>query len=185
MHHKSEILLNWEIDTLEYYFANGMNYYSKLLQNDFVDDGKIMGEKEYLSGSFQFFRRSVFYELNSMIELWLLNASTKDGEFFDNKNLKRTRAKSIQIIKERYKIELNQISEFENVEIIRKTVNSLKHRGGFDLTDFSKGIPEFKSVKDDINHLKILKEAAIKFLKELVADILIIDEGKKTKNNTV
>ena len=185
MHHKSDILLNWEIETIEYYFANGMNHYSNLLKKDFVDDGKIIGEKEYLAGSFQFFRRSVFYELNSMIELWLLNASTEDGEFFENKNLKRTRAKSVQIIKEKYKIELNQISEFENVEIIRKTVNSLKHRGGFDLTDFSKGIPEFKSVKDDINHLKTLKDSAIKFLKELVAVILIMEEEKNTKHNNV
>jgi len=174
MHHKSDILLNWEIETIEYYFANGLKYYTDLMKKDFPnDEGKFIGEKDYVIGSFQYFRRSVFYELNAMIEQWLLNASSNDGEFFDNKNLRRTRAKSVQIIKEKYKIELNDISEFENVEVIRKTVNSLKHRGGFDMTDFSKGIPEFKSVKDDISHLETLKNSAIKFIRELIAVILI------------
>lgn len=183
MHHKSNILLNWEIETIEYYFANGLKYYSNLIKKDFSDDGKIIGEKEYVVGSFQYFRRSILYELNAMIEQWLLYASSIDGEFFDNKNLKRTRAKSVQIIKERYKIELSNISEFENVEMIRRTVNALKHRGGFDFTDFSKDIPEFKSVKDDIRHLETLKNSAIKFIKELIATILLIDKRENTKHS--
>ena len=183
MHNKSDILLNWEIETIEYYFQNGITYYSTLLQKKFKENAEqIIGEKEYAAGSFQYFRRSVLYELNALIEQWILTASTNDGDFFDNKNLKRSRANSVKILKQRYNIELEKISGFTEVELIRTIVNSLKHRGGFDFTDYSKGLPEFKTVNDDIQHLSVLMKAAIKFIKELIAVIIIIEE-ENTKPN--
>lgn len=184
MHNKSDILLNWEIETIEYYFQNGLTYYSTLLQKKFKENAEqIIGEKEYASGSFQYFRRSVLYELNALIEQWILTASTNYGDFFDNKNLKRSRANSVKILKQKYNIELEKISGFTEVELIRTTVNSLKHRGGFDFTDYSKGLPEFKTVNDDIQHLTVLMKAAIKFIKELIAVVIIIEEENTKPNN--
>ena len=183
MHKKSDILLDWEINTIDYYFQTGLSYYSDLLQERFPENEEsIIGEKEYAIGSFQYFRRSILYELNALIEHWLLYASTNEGDFFDNSNLKRSRASSDKIIKQKYNIELEKISGFKEVELIRETVNSLKHRGGFDFTDYSKGIPEFKTVNDDIERLKVLKDAAIRFIKELVAVIIIIEEGNTEPN---
>ena len=183
MHPKSDILLKWELDTIEYYFHNGLNYYTELIQGEFSEDpNHIIGVKEYAIGSFKYFRRSVLYELNALIEQWLLIASSEDGQFFHNQNLKRTRSNTVKTIKQKYVIELDKISGFHGTEMIRKTVNSIKHRGGFDFTDYSKGIPEFKSVKDDIEHLKELKDSAFKFLKELI-DVIIIMEHENTKPN--
>ncbi len=184
MHHKADILLKWEIDTIEYYFQNGLKYYTELLQSEFSENPKqIIGEKDYAIGSFKYFRRSVIYELNALIEQWLLTASSEDGDFFDNTNLKRTRANSVKIIQDKYAIELEKISGFHETETIRRTVNSLKHRGGFDFTDYSRGIPEFKSIKDDIDYLEGLKDSAFKFIKELI-DVIIIMEHENTKPNT-
>ena len=183
MHKKAEILLNWDLETIEYYFQNGLNYYLELFKKKFPDNPeRIIGEKDYAIGSFKYFKRSVLYELNSLVEEWLLMASTNDGDFFDNNNLKRTRADSAKNIRLKYNIELDRITGFNEVEQIKKTVNSLKHRGGFDFTDYSKGIPEFKSVKDDIDSIKLFKDSTFRFLKELI-NVIIIKEHENTKPN--
>ena len=183
MHPKADILLNWELKTIYYYFQNGLNYYTELLQKEFTENpSQIIRERDYAIGSFKYFRRSVLYELNALIEQWLLTASSEDGDFFENTNLKRTRRNSVNIIRQKYNIELDKISGFHETDTIRKTVNSLKHRGGFDFTDYSKGIPEFKSVEDNIEHLKVLKDSTFKFVKELI-DVIIILEHENTKPN--
>ena len=73
MHPKADILLNWELETIDYYFQNGLNYYMGLLQKEFTENpSQIIGERDYSIGSYKYFRRSVLYELNALIEQWLL-----------------------------------------------------------------------------------------------------------------
>ena len=184
MNKKSHILLDWEIATIDYYFKNGLLHFHELLQKDFPEKEElIIGERDYAIGSFRYFRRSVLYELNALIENWLLYASSTDGDFFDNNNLRRSRGNSVKFIKQKYDIELEKINGFDKVEMVRVTVNSLKHRGGFDFTDYSKGIPEFKIVNDDIEQLETLKEGIFDFIRKLINEIITI-ENKTTGPNT-
>ncbi|WP_139058998.1 hypothetical protein [Polaribacter vadi] len=110
-----------------------------------------------------------------MIEHWLLIASSPYGEFFDNKNLKRTRTNSISIIEKKYSLELKNMQGYDEVEIIKNSVNGLKHRGGFNFTDYSLGIPEFRSINDDIEHIKKLKNQSTVFIIELINTIINIE----------
>jgi hypothetical protein len=75
----------------------------------------------------------------------------------------------------KYQIPLNTISCFEEIELIKTMVNSLKHRGGYSFTDYSEAGNKFNSVNDSIEHILYLKESAFKFIKELISAIIIIE----------
>ncbi len=176
MHKKANILLQFEIDTIEFYFQNSHLYFQNLIQKkSLIDKNEPFSEMDKVIGSFQYFRRSILYELNAMIEHWLLIASSPYGEFFDNKNLKRTRTNSISIIEKKYSLELKNMQGYDEVEIIKNSVNGLKHRGGFNFTDYSLGIPEFRSINDDIEHIKKLKNQSTVFIIELINTIINIE----------
>jgi hypothetical protein len=176
MHKKADIILGWEIEDLEYYIQNGLKYNIEILKKDYADTkDRIRGEKEQATASFRIYKRSILYELNALIEHWLLFASSDDGTFFDDNNLKRSRSDSIKIISIKYQIPLNTISCFEEIELIKTMVNSLKHRGGYSFTDYSEAGNKFNSVNDSIEHILYLKESAFKFIKELISAIIIIE----------
>ncbi|AOW18407.1 hypothetical protein LPB03_13505 [Polaribacter vadi] len=176
VHKKANILLQFEIDTIEFYFQNSHLYFQNLIQKkSLIDKNEPFSEMDKVIGSFQYFRRSILYELNAMIEHWLLIASSPYGEFFDNKNLKRTRTNSISIIEKKYSLELKNMQGYDEVEIIKNSVNGLKHRGGFNFTDYSLGIPEFRSINDDIEHIKKLKNQSTVFIIELINTIINIE----------
>lgn len=176
MHPKANILLQFEIDTIEYYFKNSLAYFDELIQKKSLDDNnEPFSEMDKIIGSFRYFRRSILYELNGLIEHWLLIASSPYGDFFDNKNIKRSRASSIKIIEEKYSIDISKIKGFDEVEILKNNVNGLKHRGGFDFTDYSLEIAEFKSINDDIEHITFLKNETSKFILKLINKIIKIE----------
>lgn len=176
MHKKADIILGWEIEDLEYYIQNGFNNYIEIINKDYGDSkDRIRGEMEQAQASFRFYRRSILYELNALIENWLLIASSDDGAFFDANILKRSRSDSVKIINTKYQIPLKAISGFEEIELINEIVNSLKHRGGYSFPDNSNAFVEFKSVEDSIEHILYLKESAFKFIKELISAIIITE----------
>lgn len=179
MHKNHDIILIWEIEDLDNYIQNGIKYFIDNVNKDYADsNSRIRGEKEQAEASFRFFRRSILYELNALIEHWLLIASSDDGAFFDVNNLKRSRIDSVKFINTKYKISLKAISGFKEIELIKDIVNSLKHRGGYSIPDNSKVLVEFKSVEDSIEHILYLKESAFKFIKELISVIIILEQEK-------
>ena len=176
MHKNADIILGWEIEDLDNYIQNGLKYYIEILKKDYVDStDRIRGEIHHASASFRYFRRSILYELNALIEHWLLFASSDDGTFFDDNNLKRSRSNSIEKISIKYQIPLDTISCFEEIKLIKEMVNSLKHRGGHSFTDYSETLIKFNSVDDSIEHILYLKESAFKFIKELISAIIILE----------
>jgi hypothetical protein len=168
-------LLDWETQNIDAYLKEGISHYVDKI-NSSNDEDKLprLNEKELAIGSFRYFRRSVLYELNALVEHWLLTFSSdiEDGTYFDNDNLKRTRSQSIKIIREKYSIDFSLIPGNQNVEKLKGIVNSLKHRGGYDFTDFSKSIPEIRFAIEDVNTLKTLLNDVIEFLKTILDKIL-------------
>ncbi|MBX2925155.1 MAG: hypothetical protein KF746_23340 [Chitinophagaceae bacterium] len=175
MHPKLDILLKWEIDTIDFYFENGLANFIKEINN--ADDTMILPDlsnKDLAIGSFRYFRQSVLYELNALVEHFLqIAAASDDALLKSNKNLKRSRNESVKIIMEKYNISIQNLTGYAEIKVLYSTVNALKHRGGFEYTDFSKIIPEFKIADCEINTLKELKAATFQFMKELVNSILL------------
>lgn len=176
MHTKIDILLDWEINTLENYFQKNLDFY---IQEISVADDTLNFPKlsnKYLAiGAFGYFRQSVLYELNALVEHYLLMGADDGSGLLSNENLKRSRAESIKTISVKYKIDISNLPGYTEVKKLYSTVNALKHRGGFDFTNFSRSIPEFKRVDDNIETLKLFKDASFKFVKELVNSILLIE----------
>jgi len=108
--------------------------------------------------------------LNSLVEQYLLFFSTDFTEeiaFFRNSNLKRSRSQSASILLSKYGLNISNLSGFLDVNELKEIVNGLKHRGGFDFTDFSSSIPVFKTISDDTDTLKRLYQGVEQFLKAL------------------
>jgi hypothetical protein len=146
------------------------HYTQKIEQAD--DDLKLpkLSDKDLSIGSFRYFRRSVLYELNSLVEQFLLFYSTDFSEeiaSFQKSNLKRSRAQSAKIISEITGLDLSLLQGFHEVEELKEIVNGLKHRGGFDFTDFSKSVPVFRMVKDDIDNLMRIQQGVEQYLIQL------------------
>ncbi len=179
MHPKLDILLSWDIDALDYYFEKGIvKYISEY--NDANDEMNLpkLSDKQLAFSAFQFFRQSILYELNALIEHYLQIASAGDEPILlSNSLLKRGRSESIKTIYERYNIDITNLTGYSDIKKLYSMVNALKHRGGFQPTDFSKVIPQFKHVSIDFDSLKELKESSFSFIRSLVNAILII-EGK-------
>ena len=55
------------------------------------------------------------------------------------------------------------------------TVNALKHRGGFECTDFQKSIPQIKTVESDINTVEVIKDGVFEFLTAFIITVLLIE----------
>jgi hypothetical protein len=170
------ILLNWELDNINSYLQEGLEYYSdKIEQADDKQEFPKLSQKGLAVGSFRYFRRSVLCELNSLVEEYLLFFSTDLAEeiaFFQNSNLKKSRGKSINIISSKYDLDLSLLPGYHDVEEMKEIVNGLKHRGGFDFTDFSKQIPIIKTVNDDADSLSRMMQSVDQFLKALVQKVL-------------
>lgn len=178
MHPKIEILLEWELDTIESYFRNGLQFHIEQIKS--ADDTfslPKLSAKDLAIGAFGYFRKSILYELNALVEHYLLMGADNGAGLLSNSNLKRSRAECIGIIKDEYNIDISCLRGYKEIKELYSTVNAIKHRGGFDFTDFSKPIPEFKMVRDDIDVLKALKGGTYTFIKELVNAILLV-KGK-------
>ena len=179
MHPKLDILLTWEIDTIDFYFEKGLANFIHVYNNA-NDEMKFpkLSDKSLAIGAFRYFRQSVLYELNAMVEHYLQIASTGDESILlSNKLLKRGRSESIKIIFEKYNIDIQNLAGYSSIKALYSIVNALKHRGGYEQTDFSGKIPRIKSVNSDIDSLREIKEASYQFVKSLVNSILLI-EGK-------
>jgi hypothetical protein len=177
---KIEILLNWELENINFYLLEGIKHYVNRIEQA-NDDLKLpkLSEKELDIGSFRYFRRSVLYELNSLVEQYLLFFSTDFSEeisFFQNSNLKRSRAQSVKILSKMYGLDVSLLPGFREVEELKEIVNGLKHRGGFDFTDFSKSVPEFRVVKDDTDNLINIQQNVEQFLQMLTQKIIKVND---------
>jgi hypothetical protein len=177
MNAKSDILLNWEIEAIEFYVEKASTFFIKEIDN--ADDEIRLpswSKKSLANAAFRYFRQSVLYELNALVEHYLqIAAADESGLLASNENLKRSRSESIKVILEKYNINIRNLTGYDEVKQLYSIVNALKHRGGFEYTDFSKVIPETRLAKTEIRKLKELKAGVYIFVRELINSILLIE----------
>jgi hypothetical protein len=75
-----------------------------------------------------------------------------------------------------YGLDVSLLPGFREVEELKEIVNGLKHRGGFDFTDFSKSVPEFRVVKDDTDNLIRIQQNVGQFLQMLTQKIIKVND---------
>ncbi len=140
MHPKTDILLKWHRDSIEFYFNHGFDFYLNLIDSaDETMNLPNLSNRDLAVGSFRFFKNSIFYELNAMVEEYFLYAASKTESFLEtNSNLKKNRSECIRLIYEKYKIDIQNLPGNSEIMELYSIVNGLKHRGGMDFSDFSR-----------------------------------------------
>lgn len=182
MHPKMDMVWKWELDTIEYYFEKGLSFFINEIEA--ADDTMMLpglSQKSLAIGSFDFFRQSVFYELNALVEHYFqIAAAGNESLLSSNKHLKRGRSEAVKTIMQQYNIQVRDIIGFAEVKQLYSTVNALKHRGGFECIDFSCIVPELRRADTEIETLKQLKDATFQFVTTLVNTILLIERNDRT-----
>jgi hypothetical protein len=181
LHKKNDILLKWEKENIDYFISVNLEFYNQLIDNAKFDFPELpnLNERTKALGSFRYFKNSVLYELNALVELYLIWAAA-DGALGSKKvNLSRTRAEASNIILEKYNIKISDLPCFSDIRKLYSAVNANKHRGGFDFPIsrqiLGSTIQEHKTVEFHIEEMLNVKESAFTFLDALVNMILLIE----------
>jgi hypothetical protein len=181
LHKKNDILLRWEKENIEYFISVTMKFYKELIDNAKFDFPELpnLDERSKALGSFRYFKNSVLYELNALVELYLIWAAADGGISTKKVNLIRTRAEASNIIHEKYNIKISDLPGFSDIRKLYSAVNANKHRGGIDFpisrNILGSTIQETKTLDFHIEEILNLKESVFTFLEALVNMILLIE----------
>lgn len=136
---KLNILIKWELQTIEYALSNFLSYAEKAAKkasvqgdNGFNPDG-LMTEAELAKGARILVLNSVLYEMNALME-WVLfvlgNWDLPPEKRSTPSAFKRSRSQLIREVEGYFEIALKNLPGYADVERLKDEVNALKHRGG-------------------------------------------------------
>lgn len=183
LHKKNDVLLRWEKENIEYFISINLDFYTDLINNAKINFPELpyLDERTNAIGSFRYFKNSVLYELNALVELYLVWAAAEGALAIKKANLNRTRAEASNIILEKYNIKISNIPGFDDIRRLYKIVNALKHRGGIDFPNstsiLGSTILEFNTVEFETEEILNIKNRVFIFLDAFVNMILLIDHN--------
>jgi hypothetical protein len=183
LHKKNDVLLRWEKENIEYFITVNLEFYTNLINNAKIGYPELpyLDERTNAIGSFRYFKNSILYELNALVELYLVWAAAEGALATKKTNLLSTRAKASNILLKKYNIDISNIPGFDNIRVLYKTVNALKHRGGIDfpksINILGSTVLEFKTVELDFEEILNIKNNVFSFLDALVNMILLIENN--------
>lgn len=164
MTRRLEIFVEWELQASRRFLREAIHHFDTRLsevQNDSSASEGLLTEREELQGARRLVLESVVYQLNAIIDFFLL-ACAPGSPFVGEvptaaeltKRLTRSRTDLIKEVERRHSLKVSDLAGWHEIEWLRESANALKHRGGsLGFVETPIGIPMNSGVQLDVERL--------------------------------
>ena len=171
-----DVFVRWELQAIEYFTLTAyaaFRHKSTAENRTGLTDEGLLSEAALESGGVGFALESGLYLLNSFVDMFLMivgNRSRGEPATLNEITLNASRKHCVKEIEKAYGFSPVSVAGWDAVEVVRKSVNALKHKAGIEFISECGGTFEIVSVQisEDLmrTYIKQVREWSLKVIEK-------------------